>query len=95
MNQTSRRVSDAKAPCPLDSVNRHFRTERPNQRWVPVFTCVSIHHSHQLTEAGVEPIGYIPPVEAEANYSGSSPVKSPWWQPDLTPTAPTNPGAVQ
>lgn len=27
-------ISDAKAPCPLDRVNRQFRAERPNQLWV-------------------------------------------------------------
>lgn len=27
-------VSDSKAPCPLDRVNRQFRAERPNQLWV-------------------------------------------------------------
>jgi putative transposase len=34
-------VSDAKAPCPLDRVNREFRAERPNQLWVSDFTYVS------------------------------------------------------
>ncbi|MHB8949235.1 MAG: IS3 family transposase [Rhodoferax sp.] len=34
-------ISDAKAPCPLDRVNRQFRAERPNQLWVPDFTYVS------------------------------------------------------
>ncbi len=33
--------SDAKAPCPLDRVNRQFRAERPNQLWVSDFTYVS------------------------------------------------------
>lgn len=32
---------DAKAPCPLDRVNREFRAERPNQLWVSDFTYVS------------------------------------------------------
>lgn len=27
-------VGDAKAPCPLDRVNRQFRAERPNPLWV-------------------------------------------------------------
>ena len=27
-------ISDSKAPCPLDKVNRQFRAERPNQLWV-------------------------------------------------------------
>ena len=30
-------VSDPKAPCPLDRVNRHFHAERPNQLWVSGF----------------------------------------------------------
>ncbi len=33
-------VPDAKAPCPLDRVNRQFRAERPNQLWVSDFTYV-------------------------------------------------------
>jgi putative transposase len=34
-------VSDAKAPCPLDRVNRQFTAERPNALWVADFTYVS------------------------------------------------------
>jgi transposase InsO family protein len=34
-------ISDSKAPCPLDKVNRKFRAERPNQLWVSDFTYVS------------------------------------------------------
>jgi transposase InsO family protein len=34
-------VSDTKAPCPLDRVNRVFKAERPNQLWVSDFTYVS------------------------------------------------------
>jgi transposase InsO family protein len=34
-------VSDMKAPCPLDRVNRIFKAERPNQLWVSDFTYVS------------------------------------------------------
>jgi transposase InsO family protein len=34
-------VGDAKAPCPLDRVNRHFKAQRPNQLWVSDFTYVS------------------------------------------------------
>jgi len=34
-------VSDMKAPCPLDRVNRVFKAERPNQLWVSDFTYVS------------------------------------------------------
>ncbi len=51
-------VSDARAPCPLDQVNRVFRADHPNQLWVSCF------NHHRL----LEPIGYIPPAEAEANY---------------------------
>jgi transposase InsO family protein len=31
-------VPDAKAPCPLDRVNRQFKAKRPNQLWVSDFT---------------------------------------------------------
>jgi hypothetical protein len=34
-------VSDRKAPCPLDKVNRQFRAERPNALWLSDFTYVS------------------------------------------------------
>ena len=34
-------ISDMKAPCPLDRVNRQFKAERPNQLWVSDFTYVS------------------------------------------------------
>ena len=34
-------VSDSKASCPLDRVNRQFNAERPNQLWVSDFTYVS------------------------------------------------------
>ena len=34
-------VGDAKAPCPLDRVNRQFKAARPNQLWVSDFTYVS------------------------------------------------------
>ena len=34
-------ISDMKAPCPLDRVNRRFLAERPNQLWVSDFTYVS------------------------------------------------------
>ena len=34
-------VSDAKAPCLLDRVNRQFHAQRPNQLWVSDFTYVS------------------------------------------------------
>lgn len=33
-------VADAKAPCPLDRVNRQLKAERPNQLWVSDFTYV-------------------------------------------------------
>ena len=31
-------VPDAKAACPLDRVNRHFKAQRPNQLWVADFS---------------------------------------------------------
>ena len=34
-------ISDSKAPCPLDRVNRVFKAKRPNQLWVSDFTYVS------------------------------------------------------
>jgi transposase InsO family protein len=34
-------VSDRKAPCPLDKVNRQFRAARPNTLWLSDFTYVS------------------------------------------------------
>ena len=34
-------ISDNKAPCPLDKVNRQFCADRPNQLWVSDFTYVS------------------------------------------------------
>jgi putative transposase len=34
-------ISDMKAVCPLDRVNRQFLAERPNQLWVSDFTYVS------------------------------------------------------
>ena len=34
-------LSDTKAPCPLDRVNRQFKAHRPNQLWVSDFTYVS------------------------------------------------------
>lgn len=34
-------VPDAKAPCPLDWVNRQFQAQRPNELWVADFTYVS------------------------------------------------------
>jgi putative transposase len=34
-------VPDAKAPCPLDRVNRQFQAQRPNELWVADFTYVS------------------------------------------------------
>jgi len=37
-------VPDAKAPCPFDRVNRTFKAQRPNQRWVSDFTYVSTWH---------------------------------------------------
>ncbi len=35
-------VSNPKAPCPLDKVNREFKVQRPNARWVVDFTYVHL-----------------------------------------------------
>jgi transposase InsO family protein len=56
---------DTSAPCPLDRVNRQFKASRPNELWVSDFTNFMLV---RLAEVGIEPIGYIPPAEAEANY---------------------------
>ena len=40
-SRCARPIADAKAPCPLDRVNRQFKAERPNQLWVSDFTYVS------------------------------------------------------
>ncbi len=77
-------VSDGKAPCPLDRVNRIFKADRPNQLWVSDFTYVSTWQGWQTNESVelatlewislfnhhrlLEPIGYIPPAETGANY---------------------------
>ena len=51
---------------------------------------VSWFNHHRL----LEPIGYIPPAEAEANTTGNSPTRPPSW-PDLNQPASTEPGAIQ
>ena len=40
-------ISDRKATCPLDKVNRHFKADRPNQLWVSDFTYVWTWHGWQ------------------------------------------------
>lgn len=40
-------ISDRRAPCPLDKVNRQFKADRPNQLWVSDFTYVSTWHGWQ------------------------------------------------
>ena len=48
-------------------------------------------NNHRL----LEPIGYIPPAEAEATcITGNAPVKPPSWQPDLDQRTSTKPGAI-
>ena len=51
---------------------------------------VSWFNHHRL----LEPIGYIPPAEAEANYYRNSPIRPPWWWPYLNQPASTIAGAV-
>lgn len=55
-------VSDGKAPCPLDRVNRQFRAERQPERDSSLIhhsdrgsQYVSIRYSERLAEAGIEP----------------------------------------
>ena len=52
-------ISNSKAACPLDRVNRVFKAERPNQRWVPDwgpadddFHCADggSRHEHRCTQ---------------------------------------------
>ncbi|MBC7728608.1 MAG: IS3 family transposase [Microbacteriaceae bacterium] len=73
-------VSDNKAPCPLDKVNRQFRSERPNQLWVSDFTCVS------TWQGG--------PPRPRQTSRGISPIRPPRRQPALTQRASAKPGAV-
>ena len=54
-------TSDRNAPCPLDKVNRQFRSDRP-AHWVSDFThsdrgsqYVSIRYSERQAEAAIEP----------------------------------------
>jgi putative transposase len=35
-------VAAAKAPCPLDRVNRQFKAQRPNQLWVSEIVCTQM-----------------------------------------------------
>ncbi|MDW9233349.1 putative iSPsy21, transposase OrfB [Burkholderia cepacia] len=59
---------DTSAPRPLDRGNRQFKAERPNQLWVSDFTYVSAELGYVAFVNPLEPLGYIPPAEAEANY---------------------------
>jgi transposase InsO family protein len=43
-------VPDAKAVCPLDRVNRHFKANRPNQLWLADFTYVSTWQGRSTVE---------------------------------------------
>ena len=51
---------------------------------------VSWFNHHRL----LEPIGYIPPAEAEANYYRQLANQASHWRPDLNQTASTKPGAI-
>lgn len=65
-------IRDNKAPRPKDGANRRFQAERQPVVDVRLHTCVDLptlewvawRNNHRL----LEPIGYIPPAEAEANY---------------------------
>lgn len=69
-------ISDKAAPCPLDSVNRQFRALAPNMLWLSDFTYVSTRQGFAyvafiidaFARRILEPIGNIPPAEAEENY---------------------------
>ena len=61
-------VPDAKAPCPLDRVNRQFKTERPNQLWVSDFTYVS-------TWQGWVYVAFVVDVSAGASSAGARAVR--------------------
>jgi transposase InsO family protein len=47
-------ISDLKAPCSLDKVNRQFKAERPNQLWVSDFTYVSTGQGWQYVAFVIE-----------------------------------------
>jgi putative transposase len=57
-------ISDTKAPCPLDRVNRQFCAERPNQLWVSDFTYVS-------TWQGWLYVAFVIDVFADASLAGA------------------------
>jgi len=104
-------ISDIKAPCPLDRVNRQFKADRPNQLWVSGFIYVS-------TWQGWLYVAFVIDVNARRIVSwrvsnclnpsdtsrrqkqrqtttGISPVRPPWWRPRLNQPASTKAGAVQ
>jgi hypothetical protein len=60
-------VPDAKAACPRDRVNRHFKAQRPNQLWVADFTYVS-------TWQGFVYVAFVIDVLPGASWAGASAV---------------------
>lgn len=72
-------ISNPKAPCPLDKVNREFKVGRPNALWVVDFTYVRTWAGFAYVAFVIDAfarriVGWkvsttaIPPAEAEANY---------------------------
>jgi putative transposase len=63
-------ISDKAAACPLDHVKRLFKAPRPNTLWVSDFTYVATWSGFAWFDHRrlLEPIGNIPPAEAEALY---------------------------
>ncbi len=59
-------LPDKTQPCPLDKVNGQFRVPAPDRLWVSDFTLEWVDRIN--TRRLLEPIGNIPPAEAEADF---------------------------
>jgi putative transposase len=62
-------ISDSKAPCPLDKVNRQFRAERPNQLWVSDFTYVSTWQGWQYVAFVIDVFAFVLDALEQALYA--------------------------